>query len=184
MIATSMRPKNDNSIYGVDRTQTTDNVIDVLEHGHLRIVSVPTDSNSSETGLNLSYGWVSGRPDAELTEQCLATRESDGGGRDPEGLAGLALDGKTLKGSWAEVDTRAGKVRLFSALTRAEGVVVGQRKIPAHTGEQAQMIPLLDQVAVTPPRLSAWSPSSPLAVPDAPLVTRLVTGRYRTRCGV
>jgi hypothetical protein len=40
---------------------------------------------------------------------------------------------------------------LFSALTHAEGVVVGQRKIPEHTGEQAQMIPLLDQVAAAQP---------------------------------
>ncbi|MGH9208922.1 MAG: Druantia anti-phage system protein DruA, partial [Acidimicrobiales bacterium] len=61
----------------------------------------------------------------------------------PQAWRGLALDGKTLKGAWEEVDTRAGKVRLFSALTHAEGVVVGQRKIPENTGEQAQMIPLL-----------------------------------------
>lgn len=42
----------------------------------------------------------------------------------------------TLKGAWEQVDTGAGKVRLFSALTNAEGVVVGQRKIPENTGEQ------------------------------------------------
>jgi hypothetical protein len=65
----------------------------------------------------------------------------------PKAWRGLALDGKTLKGSWEEVGTGAGKVRLFSALTHAEGVVVGQRRIPDNTGEQAQMIPLLDQVA-------------------------------------
>jgi hypothetical protein len=40
---------------------------------------------------------------------------------------------------------------LFSALTHAEGVVVGQRKIPDNTGEQAQTIPLLDQVAAAQP---------------------------------
>lgn len=69
----------------------------------------------------------------------------------PKAWRGLALDGKTLKGSWEEIDTGAGKVRLFSALTHAEGVVLGQRRIPAHTGEQTQMIPLLDQVAGAPP---------------------------------
>src|SRR5450756_2655922 len=47
----------------------------------------------------------------------------------------LALDGKTLKGSWAEVNTGSGKVRLFSALVHREGVVVGQRTIPADTNE-------------------------------------------------
>jgi hypothetical protein len=65
----------------------------------------------------------------------------------PQAWRGLALDGKTLKGAWEEVDTGAGKVRLFSALTHAEGVVVGQRRIPDNTGEQTQMIPLLDQIA-------------------------------------
>jgi hypothetical protein len=69
----------------------------------------------------------------------------------PKAWRGLALDGKTLKGAWEQVDTGAGKVRLFSALTHAEGVVVGQRKIPENTGEQARMIPLLDQVAAAQP---------------------------------
>jgi hypothetical protein len=69
----------------------------------------------------------------------------------PKAWRGLALDGKTLKSSWEELDTGAGKVRLFSALTHAEGVVLGQRGIPEHTGEQAHMIPLLDQVAGAPP---------------------------------
>jgi hypothetical protein len=69
----------------------------------------------------------------------------------PKAWRGLAPDGKTLKGSWEHLDTGAGKVRLFSALTHAEGVVVGQRKIPEHTGEQAQMIPLLDQDAGAKP---------------------------------
>jgi hypothetical protein len=69
----------------------------------------------------------------------------------PKAWRALALDGKTLKGSWEELDTGAGKVRLFSALTHAQGVVLGQRRIPEHTGEQAQMIPLLDQIAGAPP---------------------------------
>jgi Domain of unknown function (DUF4338)/DDE_Tnp_1-associated len=73
----------------------------------------------------------------------------------PKAWRALALDGKTLKGSWEEVDTAAGKVRLFSALTHAEGVVLGQRKIPKNTGEQAQMIPLLDQVAGAKPDTQA-----------------------------
>ena len=69
----------------------------------------------------------------------------------PKTWRGLALDGKTLKGSWEQISTGAGKVRLFSALTHAEGVVLGQRKIPENTGEQAQMIPLLDQIAGAQP---------------------------------
>jgi hypothetical protein len=69
----------------------------------------------------------------------------------PKAWRGLALDGKTLKGAWEEIDTGVGKVRLFSALTHAEGVALGQRRIPENTGEQAQMIPLLDQLAGAKP---------------------------------
>jgi predicted transposase YbfD/YdcC len=69
----------------------------------------------------------------------------------PKAWRGLALDGKTFKGTWEQVNTGAGKVCLFSALTHAQGVVVGQRPIPDNTGEQAQMIPLLDQLAGAKP---------------------------------
>lgn len=60
---------------------------------------------------------------------------------------GLAIDAKTLKGSWPEINTGATKVRLFSALVHSEGVVVGQRAIPAGTGETTQVLPLLDTIA-------------------------------------
>jgi hypothetical protein len=62
---------------------------------------------------------------------------------------GLALDGKTLKGAWPEVNTGVGKVRLFSALVHGEGVIVGQRAIPADTSEVTQVLPLLDTIAAT-----------------------------------
>lgn len=58
----------------------------------------------------------------------------------------IALDGKTLRGSWAELNTGTGKVRLFSALVHSEGVVVGQRTIPADTNEVTQVVPLLDAI--------------------------------------
>ena len=59
---------------------------------------------------------------------------------------GFALDGKTLKGSWPQINTCTGKVRLFSALVHGEGVIVAQRKIPSSTGEVTQMLPLLDTI--------------------------------------
>ena len=65
------------------------------------------------------------------------------------GRVAIAVDGKTLKGSWPELNTATGKVRLLSALVHGEGVVVGQRHIPAHTTEVTQMLPLLDTVAGT-----------------------------------
>ena len=59
----------------------------------------------------------------------------------------VAVDGKTLKGAWAEVNTGTGKVRLFSALVHGEGVLVGQRAIPEDTSEVTQVLPLLDTIA-------------------------------------
>jgi predicted transposase YbfD/YdcC len=67
-------------------------------------------------------------------------------GANPDRLA-FAIDGKTLKGSWEEINTGVSKVRLFSALVHGEGVVVGQRAIPAETNEITQVRPLLDAIA-------------------------------------
>jgi hypothetical protein len=61
----------------------------------------------------------------------------------------LALDGKTLKGSWIGENIATSKVRLFSALVHGEGVIVGQREIPSNTNEITQMLPLLDTLAQT-----------------------------------
>jgi len=59
-------------------------------------------------------------------------------------LLAIALDGKTLKGSWEEL--RTSQVKLFSALVHGEGVIVGQRKVPEDTTEVTQVLPLLDDI--------------------------------------
>jgi hypothetical protein len=79
-----------------------------------------------------------------LIEQLRAGRLS--AGQVPRRTA-IALDGKTLRGAWGEVNTSNGKVRLFSALVHGEGVVVGQRTIPEQTNEVTQVLPLLDTIA-------------------------------------
>ena len=79
-----------------------------------------------------------------LMEQVRAGRLAAG---QVPGWTTIALDGKTLKGSSAELNTGNGKVRLFSALVHGEGVVVGQRAIPEDTTEVSQVIPLLEAVA-------------------------------------
>lgn len=60
---------------------------------------------------------------------------------------GFAVDGKTLKGSWPEINTANGKTRLLSALVHGEGVIAGQRAIPADTSEITQVLPLLDTIS-------------------------------------
>jgi hypothetical protein len=61
----------------------------------------------------------------------------------------IALDGKVLKGAWAELPDV--KVKLFSALVHGEGVVIGQRKVPAHTTEVTQVMPLVDDIGAASP---------------------------------
>ena len=61
----------------------------------------------------------------------------------------IALDGKVLKGAWAELPDV--KVKLFSALVHGEGVVIGQRKVPEHTTEVTQVMPLVDDIGAASP---------------------------------
>jgi hypothetical protein len=78
----------------------------------------------------------------------------------------LAVDGKTLKGSWIGENTATNKVRLFSALVHSEGVIVGQREIPCDTNEVTQMLPLLDTVAQTRDTDTDSAGSDPQGLPD------------------
>jgi hypothetical protein len=79
-----------------------------------------------------------------LLEQVRAGRIKAGQLR---GRLAVAIDGKVLKGSWAEIKTV--KTRLFSALCHAEGVTIGQRAIPADTNEITQVKPLLESIAAS-----------------------------------
>jgi hypothetical protein len=83
---------------------------------------------------------------AWLMAQVKAGRLAAGGA--PDQVA-IAVNGTTLTGSWPELDTATGKVRLLSALVHREGVMVGQRDILAPSSEVTQVLPLLDTVAGT-----------------------------------
>jgi hypothetical protein len=78
----------------------------------------------------------------------------------------LAVDGKTLKGSWIGENTATNKVRLFSALVHGEGVIAGQREIPCGTSEVTQMLPLLDTVAQTQQADTGSTSDDPSDPPD------------------
>ncbi|HUY46393.1 MAG TPA: ISAs1 family transposase [Streptosporangiaceae bacterium] len=85
----------------------------------------------------------------------------------------IALDGKVLKGSWEELKSQ--QVRLFSALVHGEGVIAGQRKVPAGTTEITQVTGLIDAIAGAPrggaPRGGAPPPASPGEDPGAAAFT-------------
>ena len=77
----------------------------------------------------------------------------------------IALDGKVLKGSWEELKSQ--QVKLFSALIHGEGVIVGQRKVPADTTEVTQVTGLIDAIAGAPPAAALPASAGPDPDPDA-----------------
>jgi DDE_Tnp_1-associated len=62
-----------------------------------------------------------------------------------DGVLGLALDGKVLKGAWTD---EHGQFTLFSAMAHREAVTVGQVQVPAGTNEITQVEALLEVVPV------------------------------------
>lgn len=60
---------------------------------------------------------------------------------------GIAIDGKSVRGTFAR--TGGAGVHLLSAFTHHSGVVLGQRLIPAGSGEIAGVAPLLDRIDLT-----------------------------------
>jgi predicted transposase YbfD/YdcC len=62
-----------------------------------------------------------------------------------DGVLGLALDGKVLKGAWTDEN---GQFTLFSAMVHGEAVTVGQVQVPAGTNEITQVKALLEVVPV------------------------------------
>jgi predicted transposase YbfD/YdcC len=77
-----------------------------------------------------------------LVCQWLANRTPCG----PEG-GGLALDGKTVRGSAR--GAAVGNVQLFSAMRHDTAVVIAQVQVPADTTEVTQIAALLDGVDIT-----------------------------------
>jgi predicted transposase YbfD/YdcC len=57
----------------------------------------------------------------------------------------VAMDGKVLRGSL----TTEGHVKLFAAMIHGTGVVVGQREIPAGTGENAQFTTMINSLGLS-----------------------------------
>jgi predicted transposase YbfD/YdcC len=64
----------------------------------------------------------------------------------PRSLAGLSLDGKTVRNSGGGTDT---DVQLFSAMRHDQAVVIAQVRVPADTTEVTQIRALLDPVDLT-----------------------------------
>ena len=77
----------------------------------------------------------------------LAISSRSQAGRDPDGLFGVALDGKTVRNSGA--GRPEANVRLFSAMLHDEAIVIAQLRVPGATTEITQVKALLDPVDLT-----------------------------------
>lgn len=65
---------------------------------------------------------------------------------DADGVVTLAIDGKVLRGSWTDKNSR---FTLFSAVLHGSGVTVAQVEVPADTNEITQVESLLAEVPVS-----------------------------------
>jgi predicted transposase YbfD/YdcC len=107
----------------------------------------PSSATIGRIVADIDAGHADMRVGAWLAECVAAHRTRHSGQPDlPEGvdwLDGLAIDGKTIRNSAAPAGIN---VKLFSALTHREQVVIAQIAVPEHTTEVTRVPSLLDSV--------------------------------------
>jgi predicted transposase YbfD/YdcC len=81
-------------------------------------------------------------------EAMTATIAGDANHATPEGLIAVAMDGKTVRNTCLP-GTEGTEIKLFSALTHTEAVVIAQVRIPQDTNEITQVTALLTGVDLT-----------------------------------
>ena len=85
--------------------------------------------------------WLRAEAMAEaIADHARGAGHGDGGAR--AGLVAVATDGKTIRNT-GRPGVDGEEIRLFSALTHAESVVIAQRRVPADTNEITQVSGLL-----------------------------------------
>jgi predicted transposase YbfD/YdcC len=70
----------------------------------------------------------------------------DAAGEHADTLIAVAMDGKTIRNTIEPGGVEGSEIKLFSALTHAEAIVIAQHRIPAGTNEITQVRELLDGV--------------------------------------
>jgi hypothetical protein len=86
--------------------------------------------------------------DVDAFEQVLTRWITDVLGElpDREGPLPLAVDGKSLRGTW---DRFSGAVHLLTAIDQRTGCVLHQRPVPAETNEHKTSLPMLEDLVLT-----------------------------------
>lgn len=119
-------------------------------HPATKTPQAPSSATIGRIVADIDAGHADARVGAWLAECVAAHRTRHGDQPDlPEGvdwLDGLAIDGKTIRNSAAPAGI---DVKLFSALTHREQVVIAQIAVPEHTTEVTCIPSLLDPVDLT-----------------------------------
>ncbi len=80
------------------------------------------------------------------TEALARTIARDAAGEQADTLVAVAMDGKTIRNTIEPGGAEGSEIKLFSALTHAEAIVIAQHRIPAGTNEITQVRALLTGV--------------------------------------
>lgn len=133
----------------------------------------PSAATIGRIVADIDAGHADTRVGAWLAE-CVAAHRTDHGGQPdlPEGmdwLDGLAIDGKTIRNSAAPAGI---DVKLFSALTHREQVVIAQIAVPEHTTEVTCVPSLLDPVDLAGKVVTADAAHAQDATADYLVTTR------------
>lgn len=80
------------------------------------------------------------------TEALASAIARDATGEQAGTLTAVAMDGKTIRNTIAPGGAEGSEIKLFSALTHTEAIVIAQHRIPAGTNEITQVRTLLDGV--------------------------------------
>jgi predicted transposase YbfD/YdcC len=90
------------------------------------------------------------RVSAWLRAEAMAAAIADDADHEaPDELIAVAMDGKTLRNTIEPGGAEGSEIKLFSALTHADAIVIAQVRIPEDTNEITQVTTLLDGVDLT-----------------------------------
>lgn len=108
---------------------------------------VPSAATIRRVAHGIDANATDERVSAWLRTEALARAiAQDVAGEQTDTLVAVAMDGKTIRNTIEPGGAEGGEIKLFSALTHAEAIVIAQHRIPAGTNETTQVRALLSGV--------------------------------------
>lgn len=108
---------------------------------------VPSAATIRRVAHDIDADAADAQVSAWLRTEALARAMARDAAADPAGtLVAVAMDGKTIRNTIAPEGAEGSEIKLFSALTHDEAIVIAQHRIPSGTNEITQVRTLLDGV--------------------------------------